>query len=70
MRSIRNRLLLWQTLSIAGAAIIVSLITYHLTWDGFNRVRDFTLEQIARSILQYGVEPIGSPDDVQFVDAQ
>ena len=67
MRSIRNRLLLWQTLSIAGAAIIVSLITYHLTWDGFNRVRDFTLEQIARSILQYGVEPIGSPDDVQFV---
>lgn len=67
MRSIRYRLLLWQTLAIAGAAIVVSLITYHLSWDGFNRVRDFTLEQIARSILQYGVEPVGSPDNVQLL---
>jgi two-component system OmpR family sensor kinase len=67
VKSIRNRLLIWQTLAIAGAAVVVSLITYHLTWDGFNRLRDYTLEQIARSVLQYGVEPIGSPDNVQFV---
>ncbi len=67
MSSIRNRLLLWQTGAILVAVILVSLITYYLAWDGFNRVRDYTLEQIAYSILQYGVEPVGYPRDVQFV---
>lgn len=67
MNSIRIRLLLWQTGAIVVAVLLVSLITYYLAWGGFNRLRDFALEQIAYSILQYGVEPIGSPDDVQFV---
>ena len=67
MNSIRLRLLVWQTGAFAVATLLISLITYQLAWDGFNRVRDFALEQIAYSILQYGVEPIGSPNDVQFV---
>jgi two-component system OmpR family sensor kinase len=67
LNSIRKRLLIWQTSAFVLAALLVSLITYQLAWDGFNRMRDFALEQIAYSILQYGVEPIGSPHDVQFV---
>lgn len=67
MSSIRNRLLLWQSAAILLVVVVVGLITHQLAWDGFNRVRDYTLEQIAYSILQYGVEPIGSPSDVQFV---
>ncbi len=67
MNSIRLRLLVWQSGAFIFATLLVSLITYQLAWDGFNRIRDFALEQIAYSILQYGVEPIGSPTDVQFV---
>lgn len=67
MTSIRLRLLIWQTGAFVLATLLISLITYQLAWDGFNRIRDFTLEQIAYSILQHGVEPIGSPNDVHFV---
>lgn len=34
---------------------MVSLITYSLAWNGFNRVRDYNLEQIAYSVLRHGV---------------
>lgn len=67
MRSIRNRLLVLQIGALLAVAVVVSAITYRLTFDGFNRVRDFTLEQVAFSILQYGVEPLGSPDEGSFV---
>lgn len=67
MNSIRNRLLLWQSAAILLVVVVVGLITLQIAWDGFNRVRDYTLEQIAHSIHQYGVEPIGSPSDGQFV---
>ena len=67
MNSIRRRLLWWQTGAVAVAAILVSIVSYQLAWNGFNHVRDFTLETLATSILQYGVEPVGTPDNVQFV---
>lgn len=50
MSSIRNRLLLWQTLALLVAAAVVSLVTYLLAWDGFNQLRDYTLEQIALTV--------------------
>lgn len=56
MNSIRKRLLSWQIGAIIIAALLVSLITYQLAWDGFSRVRDFSLEQIAYSILRHGID--------------
>ncbi len=55
--SIRRRLLLWQISALALSGLLVSLITYSLAWDAFNRVRDYALEQIAYSVLRHGVEP-------------
>jgi two-component system OmpR family sensor kinase len=52
--SIRGRLLLWQISALALTALLVSLITYSLAWNGFNRVRDFALEQIAYTVLRHG----------------
>lgn len=67
MNSIRQRLLLWLTGATAFCIFLVGMITLDLTREGFDKTRDYALEQIAYSILQYGVEPIGSPSDVQFI---
>ena len=50
MSSIHHRLLLWQTLALLVAAVAVSLVTYLLAWDGYNQLRDYTLEQIAQTV--------------------
>ena len=55
MNSIRRRLLVWQIGALLVTGLVVSVITYFLAWDGFNRVRDYNLEQIAYSILRHGV---------------
>jgi len=55
MTSIRQQLLIWQIGALLLTGLVVSLITYALAWDGFNRVRDYNLEQIAYSILRHGV---------------
>lgn len=49
--SIRQWLLVWQISALIVITLAVTLITYHLAWDGFNRIRDHSLEQIAHAIL-------------------
>ncbi|MEW5787449.1 MAG: ATP-binding protein [Pseudomonadota bacterium] len=56
MNSIRGRLLLWQISALLLTGLLVSLITYQLAWDAFNRIRDYGLEQIAYSVVRHGVE--------------
>jgi len=56
MNSIRSHLLLWQITALVVTGILVSVITYLLAWDAFNRIRDNGLEQIAYSIVRHGVE--------------
>ncbi len=57
MSSIRNRLLLWQISALIVTGLLVGYVAYVLAWSGFNEVRDYTLEQVAYSILRHGVEP-------------
>jgi signal transduction histidine kinase len=57
LNSIRIRLFLWLTLALAVSSIFVGLIAYQLAWDGFNRLRDFALDQAAYTILQHEVDP-------------
>jgi len=57
LNSIRIRLFLWLTLALAASSIFVGLIAYQLAWDGFNRLRDFALDQAAYTILQHEVDP-------------
>ena len=56
MNSIRRRLLLWQISALLLTGLLVSIITYALAWSGFNRIRDYGLEQIAYTVLRHGVE--------------
>jgi two-component system OmpR family sensor kinase len=56
MNSIRGRLLLWQISALLLTGLLVSVITYMLAWDAFNRIRDYGLEQIAYSVVRHGVE--------------
>jgi len=57
LNSIRQRLLLWQIGALIVTGVLVSLLTYLLAWNGFNRIRDYGLEQIAYSVLRHGVKP-------------
>ena len=61
MKSIRQRLLLWQIGALIVTAVLVSVLTYTLAWNGFNRVRDYGLQQIAYSVLRHGVRPTTPP---------
>jgi len=56
MNSIRGRLLLWQISALLLTGLLTSVITYGLAWDAFNRIRDFSLEQIAYSVVRHGIE--------------
>lgn len=73
MNSIRRRLLIWQIGALLVTGLLASLITYSLAWDGFNRLRDYGLEQIAYSIVRHGVvsddgrQEIDPADRGQFV---
>lgn len=68
MNSIRRRLLLWQIGALIVTGILASLITYSLAWDGFNRLRDYGLEQIAYSIVRHGVVAEGENADGIEID--
>ena len=59
--SIRRHLLLWQIGALLLTAALVSLVTYALAWNAFNRVRDFTLEQVAYTVVRHGV--VTEPDE-------
>ncbi|MBK9020004.1 MAG: two-component sensor histidine kinase [Sulfuritalea sp.] len=65
MNSIRGQLLLWQIGSLVLVTALVSLITYEVAWNGFNRMRDHALEQIAHSIVSHGADatPLGAEPD-------
>ena len=56
MNSIRGRLLLWQISALLLTGLLVSVITYGLAWDAFNRIRDYGLEQIAYSVVRHGIQ--------------
>jgi two-component system, OmpR family, sensor kinase len=56
MNSIRGRLLLWQISALLLTGLLASVITYGLAWDAFNRIRDYSLEQIAYSVVRHGIE--------------
>ena len=57
MNSIRQRLLLWQIGALIVTGVLVSVLTYLLAWNGFNRIRDYGLEQVAYSVVRHGVKP-------------
>lgn len=65
MNSIRRQLLIWQITSLLLTGLLVSGITYSITWSGFNKNRDYTLEQVAHAIMRHGVEPSGESDEFQ-----
>ncbi|NIM42193.1 MAG: hypothetical protein GTN84_13755 [Hydrogenophaga sp.] len=57
MKSIRQRLLLWQLGALVIAAALEGFISYQLAWDGFNRSRDSVLQSIAHSVVRHGLRP-------------
>lgn len=59
--AIRRHLLLWQIGALLTTAALVSLVTYALAWNAFNRVRDYTLEQVAYTVVRHGV--VTEPED-------
>ncbi|TSA20872.1 MAG: two-component sensor histidine kinase [Betaproteobacteria bacterium] len=69
MNSIRRQLLLWQITALLLTGLLVSVMTYSITWSGFNKTRDYTLEQVAHAIMRHGVETVG-PDGRVYDEAQ
>ncbi len=65
MNSIRRQLLIWQITSLLLTGLLVSVVTYSITWSGFNKARDYTLEQVAHAIMRHGVETTGESDEAQ-----
>jgi two-component system OmpR family sensor kinase len=64
MNSIRHRLLVWQIGALIVTGVIVSGLTFQMAWNGFNRIRDYGLEQIAYSVIRHGVKPLAeNPQD-------
>jgi len=62
MNSIRSHLLIWQIGALLLTGILVSLVTYALAWNAFNRVRNDGLEQIAWSVVRHGTENADGSD--------
>lgn len=61
MRSIRSHLLILQASALIITALVVSLMTFRLAWNGFNNVRDLGLEQIAETVLRHDASLDGEP---------
>lgn len=61
MKSIRQRLRLWQVGALIVAAGLEALLTYHLAWGAFNDVRDHSLELIAHAVVRHGAPLETSP---------
>jgi len=55
MKGIRQRLLIWQITALVITGVLASALTYQMAWNGFNRVRDYGLQQIAYSVVRHGV---------------
>lgn len=65
MNSIRRHLLWSQTGAMLLATFIVGLITHVIAWEGVNRLRDFSLEQIAYTVLRHGVDKAPATTETQ-----
>lgn len=61
MKSIRSHLLTLQASALLITALVVSLMTFRLAWNGFNNVRDLGLEQIAATVLRHDTSLDGEP---------
>lgn len=48
--------MLWQISALMLTGLLVSIITYLLAWEAFNKIRDYGLEQIAYSVVRHGVQ--------------
>jgi two-component system, OmpR family, sensor kinase len=69
MNSIRSRLLIWQIGALLLTSLLASVLTYELAWKGFNRVRDYGLEQIAYSIMRHDTQDwLDDPPDPPAAD--
>ena len=67
-KSIRRDLLKWQIGALLVIALLVSLITFVLTWNAFNHLRDDGLAQIAYSIVRHGLVSSDNEDDDDAAD--
>jgi two-component system, OmpR family, sensor kinase len=67
VNSIRRLLLTWQIGALIVTAFLVSIVTYQLAWDGFNRMRDVSLAQIAQAVLRHetrlGERPLAADEE-------
>lgn len=61
MNSIRSRLLIWQLSALLLVAMIAGTLTFVSARQGFDQVRDYGLQQIARSVLRHDETPIPDP---------
>jgi signal transduction histidine kinase len=70
MTSIRRQLLLWQISALVVTGLLASVVTYSVAWSGFNHMRDYSLEQIAYSVVRHGLvsEDDGDPNTVDEKD--
>lgn len=53
--SIRRNLLVWQIGALLASGLLASVITFVLTWNALNQLRDDGLAQIAYSIVRHGL---------------
>jgi len=53
LNSIRKWLLAWQISALIVTALIVTLLTYALAWEGFNHTRDLSLQQLAWTLQHH-----------------
>lgn len=67
MKSIRSHLLILQTSALIVTALVVSLMTFRLAWNGFNDVRDLGLEQIAETVLRHDASLEGGDPETSHV---
>ena len=54
-KSIRRDLLKWQIGALLATGLLASVITFIVTWNAFNHLRDDGLAQIAYSIVRHGL---------------
>jgi signal transduction histidine kinase len=76
MNTIRARLLVWLMGSLLLVSLLASVLTYELAWRGFNNLRDYSLEQIAYSIVRHDTQDwladtptLGAEQDAQNINS-
>ena len=62
-KSIRRDLLKWQIGALLATGLLASVITFVVSWNAFNHLRDDALAQIAYSIVRHGLVSGDAEDD-------